>query len=332
MRIESIYKNLSVHIQHRNSRSHLELIKVPIKKDTVEISLQARKKQYSNGLEALSSLTHIKGKQIELLQAHNSVLEFKTGSYYRFTFDGLTTIMTGHENGSVGEPYDEMISELGVPRDFFGARDESESIKLQKISKIERFFRDLSVGISGTFVDQEFTNTEQKDLLATVGIKEGFFEVKSGMKSNKFYLQNDGVILPNYQMIAQRSALNRTDLFKIGYTKGETLTVGGKAYEIDDKGHVHVPDDVAVLYGNVCNIEKRYGERLVKSIKARSEQIDLQRTKINNANLFDYGFSEGDILKSVGGLEFKIDETGHVNLPRGAALIPSERLERIFNS
>lgn len=328
MQIRSLYSNVSTNIQQRNGRNRRESHKVQFAKDTVEISIQARKIKYSNGLEALRSLTQIKGKQVETLQAHNNVLEFKTGSYYRFTFDGLTTILTGHDNGSVSEPYEEMLDELGVTRNFFGARDERESEKLQKLFKIEFFFGQLSENITGTMLYREFSNKEQKELLAAVGIKEGFFEVKSGLKSNKFYLQKDGAIIPNYQMEAQRRALNERNLFEIGYTKGETLNVEGKEYEIDDNGHVHIPEGVAVNR----TVEKRYYERIRQSIIEREEKLIAQRIKINNTNLFDYGFSTGETLKDIGGIEYKIDETGHVNLPRGAVLMPSERLNKVFNS
>ncbi len=327
MKIGSVYRNLRLDLQ----RSYKEMNRISkptiIKTDTIHISIQARRSQFANGYEAMNFLTHIKGKEIVPLQAHNNVLEFNPGSYYRLNFNGKTAILIGDKNGSVSMPYENITNDLKAGRDFFSAKNNEDSLFFTEMEKLRRIFGQLTENITGTMLYQEFSNAEQKELLAAVGIKEGFFEVKCGSKSNKFYLQADGAIIPNYQMEGQRRAITERNLFEIGYKKGETINVGGVEYEINERGHALIPQGVAVN----DNVERRYNDRLIASMHARVERLRVQSEKINNTNLFEYGFTAGEIIKCAGGVEYKIDETGHVNVPKYTDLMRSERLDRIFN-
>ena len=203
-------------------------------------------KQFSINQKLLSSISKINNKEIKPLNATNNVLSFDKGSFYKLqTKTGRTVILTGDNISSVYMPY----SELNLGNDFFLPSDYKE------IDRVEKFFTYLSSDMSGYCVRSNYTKEETKEMLADVGIKPGWLEVKNGPKSHRFYMLDDGTIYPEYQVEAHRGALNTENYFKEGYTKDSVFIIDGKEYKLDDNGHLHVPKGTACLMEKIKRIK-----------------------------------------------------------------------------
>lgn len=183
------------------------------------------------------------GKNAEELVAKNNVLDLRKGAYYKFqTSSNTTAILTVGEGGNVYMPF----SELGLDANFtLPPADYGE------INKLTRLIGDLAEDGSAFLVNTAgFNDLEVKEMLGKVGIKPGWFEVKSDSKTNKFYLLDNGLIYPEYQVEAERRGFNIRNWFKDGYTRDSTFIIEGKEYKLDENGHLNVPDGVGCLMGN----------------------------------------------------------------------------------
>jgi len=191
----------------------------------------------------LSSITELSGHEIKPLTAIDNTLDFETGSYYKLnTKSGITTILKGDNAGDIYMPF----SELGLGAEFSLAPSD-----YKEIDKVEKFFTYLSSDITAYCVRTNYSNSETKDLLASVGIKPGWFEIKNGTKSNKFYMLHDGTIYPKYQVDAQRDYFNVKNFFKDGYTKDSVFKIDGKEYKLDDAGHLNIPEGTGCVWEKV---------------------------------------------------------------------------------
>ena len=198
-------------------------------------------KQFASNRELLSSITEVNNQEVIPLTATNNVLDFKTGAYYKTqTSSGLTAILTG--GNSVTMPY----SELNLGDDFSLAPSDSK-----EIDKVEKLFTYLGNDMSGYCAYSSYSNTDIKDMLGSVGIKPGFFEIKNDTKSNEFYMTDNGTLYPKYDVDATRQALNTIDFSKEGYTKDSVFTIDGKDYKLDDNGHLDVPEGTATVMENI---------------------------------------------------------------------------------
>lgn len=198
-------------------------------------------KQFASARELLSTITKVNNQEIKQLTANNNVLDFKTGSYYKTqTSSGLTAIFTG--GNSVYMPY----SDLNLGTDFALAPSD-----YKEIEKAEKLFTYLGSDKTGFCARTSYSNTEIKNMLGSVGIKPGFFEVKNDTKANKFYMLDDGTIYPEYQVEAHRQGFNQTNWFKDGYTKNSSFLIDGKEYKLDDNGHLNIPEGTATVMENI---------------------------------------------------------------------------------
>ncbi|WP_163195770.1 hypothetical protein [Clostridium thermarum] len=185
----------------------------------------------------------LKGKNAEQFVAKNNVLDLRKGSYYKLqTSANTTAILTVGDKGNVYMPF----SELGLDDNFtLPPSDYGE------INKLTRLITCLAEDGSAFEVRTGgFGNAEIKDMLDKVGIKPGWFEVKSGSKSNKFYLVDNGLIYPQYQVEAERRAFNGLNWFNEGYTRDSVFTIEGKDYKLDENGHLNIPEGVGCLMDN----------------------------------------------------------------------------------
>lgn len=210
-----------------------------------KISIDTAKK-YTVNQKMLSSIKSVDGQPVTELTAVNNTLTIDKGSYYRFqTKEGRTVILTSDNQGSVYMPYDE----LNLADDAFTPSQYGE------IDRVEKFFTYLGSDMSGYCVRINYSKAETKDMLAKVGIEPGWFEVKSGPKTNKFYMLDDGTIYPEYDVEATRGAFNTRNWFNEGYTKDSLFIIDGKEYKLDDNGHVHIPEGTGCVMENVKMIK-----------------------------------------------------------------------------
>lgn len=210
-----------------------------------KISIDTAKK-YTVNQKMLSSVKSVDGQPITELTAVNNTLTIDKGSYYRFqTKEGRTVILTSDNQGSVYMPYDE----LNLADDAFTPSQYGE------IERVEKFFTYLGSDMSGYCVRINYSKAETKEMLARAGIEPGWFEVKSGPKTNKFYMLDDGTIFPEYQVKAELGAFNTRNWFNDGYTKDSIFIIDGKEYKLDDNGHVHIPEGTGCVMKNVKMIK-----------------------------------------------------------------------------
>ncbi|EPY2272910.1 hypothetical protein ACXAUS_001764 [Clostridium sporogenes] len=199
-----------------------------------------RVKEFLCNRELLSNLKSINGKEIKPLKAVDNVLNFEKGVYNKMkTKSGVTAIFTAGDAGNVYMPYDDIKDNFSLCPSDSG-----------EVARAGRLFTYLARDKTGYCAYSSFSKEEIKETLGSVGIKPGWFEVKSGSYSNKFYMLDDGDIYPAYQVEAERNGINESNWFKDGYTKDSKFILDGKEYKLDDEGHLHIPK------GEGCVMEK----------------------------------------------------------------------------
>jgi hypothetical protein len=200
-------------------------------------------KQLLANRKLLSSKTEINGKNIGPLIANNNMLNLNKGSYYKLKINsGTTAIFTVSDNGNIHMPF----SELGLDSNLTLAQSD-----YGEISKTSRLLSSLAQDGSAFLVRTGgYSNTEIKDILNNVGIKPGWFQINSDGKSNKFYMLDNGLIYPEYQVEAERRGFNERNWFKDGYTRNSAFIVEGKEYKLDENGHLNIPEGVGSLMDN----------------------------------------------------------------------------------
>lgn len=199
-----------------------------------------RSKEFLSNRELLSRLKSINGKEIKPVKAVDNVLNFEKGVYNKMkTKSGITAIFTAGDGGNVYMPYDDIKDNFSLCPSDSG-----------EVARAGRLFTYLASDKTGYCAYSSFSKEEIKETLGSVGIKPGWFEVKSGSYSNKFYMLDDGDIYPEYQIEAERNGINKSNWFKDGYTKDSKFILDGKEYKLDDEGHLHIPK------GEGCVMEK----------------------------------------------------------------------------
>ncbi|MBK1811926.1 hypothetical protein JHL18_14995 [Clostridium sp. YIM B02505] len=206
------------------------------------INIETSKKLIAN-MEKLSSIVEIDRKKVEQLVSDNNVLNLSNGSFYKLhTSNGTTAIFTVDDNGNAYMPF----NELGLDENFtLTPTDYNE------ISKTSRLISSLLQDSSAFLVRTGgYSNKEVKDILGSIGIKPGWFEVKSSSQDNKFYLVDNGLVYPEYQVEAERRAFNQRNWFNDGFTTDSVFTIEGKHYKLDKSGHLNVPKGVGCIMDN----------------------------------------------------------------------------------
>ena len=199
-----------------------------------------RSKEFMSNRELLSNLKSINGKEIKPLMAVDNVLNFEKGAYNKMkTKSGVTAIFTAGDAGNVYTPDDDIKENFTLCPSDAG-----------EVARAGRLFTYLARDKTGYCAYSSLSKAEIKETLGSVGIKPGWFEVKSGSYSNKFYMLDDGDIYPAYQVEAERNGINKRDWFRDGFTKDSKFILDGKEYKLDDEGHLHIPK------GEGCVMEK----------------------------------------------------------------------------
>lgn len=238
-------------------------MKKPYEKlDTVEISPSSLQKQVASkqritSRQAIQSLTHLQGKEVKEIKAKNNVLEFDDGALYRFSFNGVSTVMQSfyHGSGSIlGTAFTELGERLGVDTGAIYSQQD-----VTKINKIEDFFSGFT-GRSGLIGSRHsYSGEEVLDMFKSVGIEPGWFTVKSSGQTVRHYLREDGRTFSEKQVLGSRNTFMSHNLFDIGYKQGEKITIGDTDYEVDETGHINLPPDAAVFLTH--NVDPMYTKR-----------------------------------------------------------------------
>ncbi|MFX0548552.1 hypothetical protein ACOAKC_04385 [Hathewaya histolytica] len=204
-----------------------------------------RSKEFLSNKELLSNLKNINGKEIKPLKAVDNVLNFEKGVYNKMkTKSGVTAILTAGDEGNVYMPYDDIKDNLSLSPSDSG-----------EVARAGRLFTYLARDKTGYCAQSSFSKAEIKETLGSVGIKPGWFEVKSGNYSNEFYMFDDGIILGEYDVEAKRNGMNEHDWFSDGYTKDSKFILHGKEYKLDNKGHLNIPKGEGCLMRNLIRIK-----------------------------------------------------------------------------
>lgn len=119
------------------------------------------------------------------------------------------------------------------------------------INKLCRFLSSLMSDSSGFEIYSNYSDSEVKDLMSSVGIEPGYFEVTDGYKTNRFYLGKDGCLNGEYQIESRRIAFNKTNWFDEGYTTNSSIIIHDQEYKLDTDGHLNIPENVAFTMQDV---------------------------------------------------------------------------------
>ena len=254
------------------------------KLDTVEISLASRQQQVTNQ-QAPQSITTLQGQKIQEIQAKNNVLEFTDGANYRFNYNGVAAVMKSyyHPSSSILGP---AISDMG---DHFGVEASSifSSQDFKKVDKIAEFFSSLTSKSGLIGARYSYSSEEVLEMCKSVGIEPGWFTVKSSGESVKHYLRKDEKIFAERQVEDGCNAFMTNNLFDIGYKQGEKITIRETTYEVDETGHIQLPQDAPVFLS--YNLDPVYSERqrlaTIKENLTKAQQLKGEGQSLIRLNI-----------------------------------------------
>lgn len=167
-----------------------------------------------------------------LLQAQNNVLTLDSSKSYKIPTGSNSFTSLVYDKYGTGSIYD--------------ASDDSHP----EVNKLCRFLSSLIKDSYGFDANVNNSNSEIKEMLTSVGIKPGWFEITNGSTTNKFYLGEDGLLNSEFEVTGQRDAFNMKNWFKDGYTQDSTFIIDGNEYKLDETGHLHIPENVPCVQGN----------------------------------------------------------------------------------
>lgn len=171
------------------------------------------------------------------LNAKNSTLDLSDEQSFTIKTKSGMTVTLACDKGTVYIPGD--------------AKDLSTD-DIKDAEEIGHFLTYLNHDSSGILASISFGEDSIKNMLTSVGIKPGFFEVKSGSGSNKFLMLDNGSIYSEHQVEAERSFYNETDLIKnAGFSKDAVCIIDGKEYKINEEGHFNIPKGVRCVAENM---------------------------------------------------------------------------------
>lgn len=215
-------ENLSV---KRQDTSYSRLSKYKSNDDVFEKALKRLNNNSNFGINASK------------LSAKNSTLDLASDKYFNIKTKSGKTVTLACDNGTVYMP---------------GDVDNLSNSDIREVEDIGHLLTYLNHDSTGVLAFKSFSESSIKDMLASVGIKPGFFEIKSSGESNKFLMLDNGSIYSEHQVEAERSFYNETDLIKnAGFTKDAVCIIDGKEYKIDENGHFNIPKGVRCVAENM---------------------------------------------------------------------------------
>ena len=189
---------------------------------------------FENAIKRLYS--HYEPKSSKL-SAKDSTLDLNNNSSLTIKTKSGKTVTLACDNGTVYMP---------------GDIDKLSSSDIKEVEDIGHLLTYLNHDSSGILASRSFSESSIKSMLTKVGIKPGFFDLKTSGGSNKFLMLDNGSIYSEHQVEAERSYYNKTDLIKnAGFTKNATILIDGKEYKISEDGHFNIPKGARCVAENM---------------------------------------------------------------------------------
>ncbi|MBE6049348.1 MAG: hypothetical protein E7214_01460 [Clostridium sp.] len=191
---------------------------------------------FEKALKRLNSNSNYASKASKL-SAKDSTLDLNSNGYFNIKTKSGKTVILGCDRGTVYMP---------------GDIDKLSSSDVKEVEEIEHLLTYLNHDSSGILASRSFSEDSIKSMLSKVGIKPGFFDIKTSSGSNKFLMLDNGSIYSERQVEAERAFYNQTDLIKnSGFTKDSVILIDGKEYKIGEDGHFNIPKGVRCVAENM---------------------------------------------------------------------------------
>lgn len=237
--------NLSLLNAFSDSSSGKQHTSSPIKLDSFSLSPKnSMPPTYNNPysptspahVEELARLAKKNASNTFNLKAENNTLTFEQGCFYNIaTNDGKNVTLFPFDQPSDGA--------IGIADSSTGNYSHSE---LKELSRIERFFSLLS-SKSMYGLRTEYSPSEIRDTLGSLGIEPGKVQINTNGHKNTFYMLEDGTIYPEYQANAEKHALTTTNWFNYGCTTDSLFIIDGKEYHPNEQGYISLPKDAVAV-------------------------------------------------------------------------------------
>ena len=169
------------------------------------------------------------------IHAVNNSLVLDNRSYYAWTASNGSRYAWSVNNGMIGYVQSEKL--------LAGDNSRKYGAEMGKAGDI------LSALAQGRDLWEELYS--RKEVLATcekVGIKPGFFSIDAGAGKHTYILKESGDVINASKEIQY---LNNINWINAGYKEGDTFSVYGNEYAIDNSGYIHVSEDDTFTEMNV---------------------------------------------------------------------------------
>lgn len=172
----------------------------------------------------------INANSLPSIHAENNSLVLKNKSYYAWTAPSGRRYSWAVSNGHIGWASSESLLMLGDDTNQTGTNDSWEMRKAGNI------LSNLAQGVN-------LWGYKREDVLktcASVGITPGFFSVDAGAGKHTYILQDFGGVIDVDKNIVRWNNMN---WIEVGYKEGDTFSIYGNEYTVDNSGHIHISAD-----------------------------------------------------------------------------------------
>ena len=195
----------------------------------------------SNGAEYIHSPLGTSGlyfkpgvmqQAVKAIQAKNNVISFANGSVYRYADSKGKNHILACQYDRLSQPYADLVA----------GRQDKETYNIAK------FWNLLSH--DGTYLGLYYSKDEQRSLLNSAGITEGFFTVATGERKQEYFYTNGSgigeVAARKFEYDATYQMFRRGSALFDKYEVGSVFKIGGKEYVLDESRKFDIPygDDV----------------------------------------------------------------------------------------
>lgn len=180
----------------------------------------------------VSAIDRINTSSLQKLRATHNELVLTSNSYYSYSGSDGKSYAWAFNGETIQRAFSEFI--LNNDKDNISTRVNQESVKTSCL---------ISSLATGKGIGYELSRGEIKEYLGSVGIKPGEFKMSVDGKSRTYYLGEDGSVRSEKEVQDLINVCNEQTWFTRGRQVGDTVTVFGKDYTIDETGHIHVPKE-----------------------------------------------------------------------------------------
>ena len=161
------------------------------------------------------------------IHAVNNSLVLKNKSYYSWTGINGSRYAWEVKNGIIGYAQSESLLAENMGTNY-----------MREMGKAGGILSTLAQGRS--LWDELYSRKEVLSTCEKVGIKPGFFSIDAGAGKHTYILQESGNVI---NVDKEINNLNNTNWIRAGYKEGDTFSVFGNEYAIDNSGHIHISVD-----------------------------------------------------------------------------------------